>query len=433
MGIVKETEETQAQLRIRIAKWTVMWRSIILSSLHKTFYPYCLYIRMLDLRNLTELFNDPVFLNNTSDRSNKLYQNFFQGDMAQFEIRPAGKELRSKQRRRLDTVSILRHVGESITKCVGQAAAQHGATAALEELSGEITGDVLPTWCARLPRLKTMTLWDGNSLTEGVAEAIAKHCPIFSSFTLLYCPGEDADQHLGSFISALPPNSLTALEIIGSNDVHVQTFTALNTHQASLTSIKLSSLKSEAIRSLSLLKECTNIQTLELQGDVTAAIDLEATENDVFLEVIAWLKACKSLKELRLQKLMDSASIMKNVLFDDSIRLKMLEITGYNLVGNREFHQALANQTELESLDLRANAEESFRDDIDLLVASLSCLKNLKALYLLDTSDYFRTAQVQQLAFALPKVSYHPTPIQEIFLESSTDNVPARRLSRRRL
>lgn len=42
-------------------KWAGLWRSLILSSLNKTLYPYSHYIRTLNLRDLEELLSDPKF------------------------------------------------------------------------------------------------------------------------------------------------------------------------------------------------------------------------------------------------------------------------------------------------------------------------------------------------------------------------------------
>ena len=42
-------------------KWARLWRTIILSSLGKTLYPYSQYIRTLNLRDLEELLTDSNF------------------------------------------------------------------------------------------------------------------------------------------------------------------------------------------------------------------------------------------------------------------------------------------------------------------------------------------------------------------------------------
>src|ERR1700722_6529403 len=54
-----ETKVAERDLLFR--KWLFLWRSIILSSLDKTYQPYCHYLRILDFRNLSQLFEDVKF------------------------------------------------------------------------------------------------------------------------------------------------------------------------------------------------------------------------------------------------------------------------------------------------------------------------------------------------------------------------------------
>src|SRR5271170_3219476 len=44
-----------------LVQWALQWRSIIMSSLGKTAYPYCVYLRSVDLGNLEDLFDEKVF------------------------------------------------------------------------------------------------------------------------------------------------------------------------------------------------------------------------------------------------------------------------------------------------------------------------------------------------------------------------------------
>jgi len=50
-----------AQQEQIVRKWSLLWRSIILSSLDKTVFPYCRYIRALNLRDLRYLLEDSKF------------------------------------------------------------------------------------------------------------------------------------------------------------------------------------------------------------------------------------------------------------------------------------------------------------------------------------------------------------------------------------
>jgi hypothetical protein len=42
-------------------KWSILWRTIILSALGKTILPYCKYVRVLDLDDLRQLLEDDRF------------------------------------------------------------------------------------------------------------------------------------------------------------------------------------------------------------------------------------------------------------------------------------------------------------------------------------------------------------------------------------
>ena len=58
------SDEDQARERRdqeTVAKWAQLWRSMILSSLGKTLFPYSRYIRTLNLQDLEELFRDARF------------------------------------------------------------------------------------------------------------------------------------------------------------------------------------------------------------------------------------------------------------------------------------------------------------------------------------------------------------------------------------
>lgn len=50
-------------------KWARLWRTIILSSLGKTSYPYSRYIRTLNLRDLEELLQDSKFKDEISKQA----------------------------------------------------------------------------------------------------------------------------------------------------------------------------------------------------------------------------------------------------------------------------------------------------------------------------------------------------------------------------
>jgi len=46
---------------LMIQRWSILWRSIVASSLEATLFPYCRYIRSLDFRDLGYLLDDDQF------------------------------------------------------------------------------------------------------------------------------------------------------------------------------------------------------------------------------------------------------------------------------------------------------------------------------------------------------------------------------------
>jgi hypothetical protein len=159
-------------------------------------------------------------------------------------------------------------------------------------------------------------------------------------------------------------------------------------------------LSSTAIKTLSFLQECVALEYLEIQ-DSDGMVNLEATENDIFLEVISWLGRCERLRELLLRNLSSGPAILAQVCLRNNIRLRALHVDGYSLLGNQDFHRALSHQTSLESLYLKADPEGAFRDDIDVLISSISSLTKLRYLNLFSTSDYFRTSEILKLSAVL--------------------------------
>ncbi|KAA8573155.1 hypothetical protein EYC84_003668 [Monilinia fructicola] len=358
------------------SKWALSWQSIVRSSLGVTAYPYCLYIRSLDLTNLSNLLEDGTFRVSAMD-------SFFADEMAEFLSIDGTPRRRSKRgpQVRLNTTNILNLIGESITRYVSECADENHTTVALENLSGDITSLALPMWVGRLSRLKSMTLWDGKSLNENVATVISNKCSKFNEIRIFVC-SDDTDHNPASFIKGLRQNSLLSLEVLSDCRIGPEFLSALNHHSESLKSLRLQSLNAEAIRNLNILKSCTALETLDLE-DSQHTVDLEATENDVIVS---------------------APSILKQVCLRNNIRLRRLVVTGPALVSDTEFHRAISHQTDLEVLELRGGSDEVFRvrDDIDNLLTSICQLTKLKELTIMESFEYFSSNEIKRLAKSLP-------------------------------
>ena len=215
--------------------------------------------------------------------------------------------------------------------------------------------------------------------------------------------GSDADYQFATFLNDLRPQSLETFEVISYSDIGAESFLALNCHRESLTELKINNIKPEAMSALSMLKGCTSLTTLVLT-DATGTTDLEKTQHDVFLEVIAWLRECKSLESVTFGKFLSAPAIMTPLLLENDIHLTKLEVEGYSMRDSRDFHRALAHQGALERVWLKGEGEDVVRDDLDALVEALSKLRHLKDLRLRDVSDYFRDEHIRQLARSLPEL-----------------------------
>ncbi|KAI9782646.1 MAG: hypothetical protein M1835_003988 [Candelina submexicana] len=381
-----------------VQKWALLWRSILRSSLGKTLYTYCRYIRALDLRDLKYLLDEPRF--RTYDKK------FFADELAPFNIeietprKPGKPGRKANASRRLNVLSIINAIGE------GNIVAITLQTPILEELSGEISGTALSTWTSRLPRLRSLELYQGSALKDGTENSIHVHCPFFRKLSIYSWVGDDADQQMGNFLVGLRPNTLEYFEVISFSDLGVGTFLALNHHKASLRELRLSNLKTEAVYALPALKECTAIVVLHLEElhGTTDLSDLGTSENNVLSEMTDWLRSCKQLETITVKNMRNGPAILTSVLLENSIHLRKVEVEGYTMRDNQDFHRALASQPDLQSVKLKGESEDVARDDLDILVGSLSCLVQLRDLQLREVSDYFRDEHICTLASKLTRL-----------------------------
>lgn len=243
--------------------------------------------------------------------------------------------------------------------------------------------DALVRWTSRLPRLQTLELYNGKPLADELVHAsIQEHCPHFNSLMIYSWISEDSDHKFAKFLGSIRPNSLRQLHTISDIRAGAETFLALNQHGESLEDLKLC-VSTDSAPHLNLLAGCTALKYLRIE-DYHGQIDLQATQNDIFLEVIAWLKNCTNLQELVFPRLQSGAAIATPILLEHSIHLTHLEMDNYVLKDHKTFHQALIHQqSTLRYLSLSGETDGMFRDDLDTLVDSLKQLHELRDLKLL--------------------------------------------------
>ncbi len=363
-----------------------MWKAIVLSSIGKTLFPYSKYIRTLrlqDLEDLLDLLGDP--------KLQHVSASMFQDELKNIEKKKRVK-IQKKEYLVLDAIQTSNRLANLITK----------ETPMLEELSGNIYHNTLIGCIPRLPKLQHLTIYEGGAL-EATGSLISSHCPLFRSLKYYGWQDIDADEKFATFLNDIRPDSLESFEIISTSQIGAKSFLALNRQRNTLSELKLVGIKAEAIPSISMLKGCTELTSLSLAENGIGTQDLEKRHNDVFLEIIAWLRDCHMLQAISMTKMLSATGLLTPVLLEDKIRLTKLELEGYFMSESEDFHRALASQTSLQALWLKGESSD-LGSDVDVLVDSLSKLEKLTDLRLREISDYFLDGHISKLAQCLRRL-----------------------------
>lgn len=390
-----------AEQDVAVMKWSILWRTIILSALGKTMYPYCRHLRELDLKDLSFLLDR---INDSPKYRSKVAKQFFSGHLERFHFT---SQARNKSRTvakavMLDIKSILLAVGDEITK----------QSPLIEALSEPSTSDVLitalPIWTPRLEHLRELEFWDGKLLAdETVRDLLHAHCPNLARLQLYTSTNSDSDHCLAMFIGGLQPNTLVSFENNSSCGISTETMLALNSHGERLSSLKLG-LEEDGMLALGLLKDCVALETLHVSS-LRPSVDLKATQNDVYADIVEWLKGCNRLKEVTFNDVVSAPDLLLPILNNANVSLKSLTVKAkedalYIVKDHHDFHKALKQQKKLESLLLHADADPVSRDDIEVLMDTLTALESLNFLKLVRLSDYFSNEQVNTLAQSLHRL-----------------------------
>jgi hypothetical protein len=94
---------------LMVQKWSIMWKSLIASSIGETLFPYCRYIRALDFRDLENLLDDDQF-------KGKISKQFFTGPLARFYKAETLKRANGRKYERLDIKGVINAIGEVVTE-----------------------------------------------------------------------------------------------------------------------------------------------------------------------------------------------------------------------------------------------------------------------------------------------------------------------------
>lgn len=397
-----------AEKELAVQRWSILWRSLILSTFDRTIYPYHKHLQELNLRELGDLLvgaqNSNINLTFTlltptePQFRDRIAKNFFSGELSQFhfiEQTPTAKR------------RIVRYDYKKIIIAIGNVMTQH--IPRLESLTGptmsDALTDALPQWASRLTHLKSLTLWDGKALAnETTRHLLHTQCPSLSSLTIFLSNDSDADDALAAFIAGMKANSLTNFENLANCRIGPKTCSALNKHGLSLKSLKLA-LAEDGVLAMALLQDCTSITTLEITN-LSAAIDLKGSQNDVYMEIIKWLQNCTALTEIRLEKLTSAPDLLLPVLRSQDISLRKLQVISsplnddhsYIVKDHLDFHAALSQQSSLRSLLLHGDPEGINRDGIETIMNAICSLSELRDLKFTRISDYFTDEHISLLA-----------------------------------
>lgn len=144
-----------------------LWRSIIASSLGKTLFPYCCWIKALRLGNLL------LHLEDLARGNPRLKAQFFKPPLGKLQIhRGRGKAL--------DLEAIIVQVANMVTECIRSSADHEARRTGITTLEGPYLPTAnLPTWVSSLSSLTSLSVRDGSVLTSDVACAIRTNCPAF--------------------------------------------------------------------------------------------------------------------------------------------------------------------------------------------------------------------------------------------------------------
>lgn len=370
-----------------LTRQSKVWRSIILSTQGETYKPYCVYIRVLDFRNLTNMLEDFKF-------GDEMRLKFFAGAMERFH-KPESKRL-TKARRfpYLNIPPIIDAIGTEITK----------QSPHLQELDGQLNHDLLPSWISNTPHLKSMTLYRGDALSEDAGIAVRTSAQSFKNLTILKWRHPDADLVFSVFLSSLNPHTLEYLEMIGGNLLGGLSFDALATQAMSLRELKLNDLAEDAVKNLHKLRPCSSIHTLSLEDGTRGRVHLEQNHDGVFLEVVAWLCSCAQLRDLSFKNFFDGPAILASALSSKIVKLERLSLEGYDVAldSATAFHTALSDQRQLKTLELKGSCEDATPSHSLILVDALCDLPQLETLRLKDVSEDFEEVHITQLALGLP-------------------------------
>ncbi|KAE9966927.1 hypothetical protein EG328_008521 [Venturia inaequalis] len=157
-----------AEQELIVQRWSIQWRSIILSALDKTLLPYCQYLRVLDLGDLEMLFEEVRF-----QPGGSIFSYFFSGHLARFNIPIATGALtktRSGKPRppRLNFSAIFEAIGDEIIPKAPNLQRIDGPRGCIDLKTNQVALAGIVSWLLSCHNLHTLTL---HNFTSGAVLA----------------------------------------------------------------------------------------------------------------------------------------------------------------------------------------------------------------------------------------------------------------------
>lgn len=386
-----------------LTKLIRVWRSILLSSIGMTAYPYCTYIRSLPLGNYGTLLED-VWGTKAVRQLEPL------DELSQFLVLRGNKTLKRPLRNQamplFDFQQSMIASGEAVTRCIKSIADQTETHVRMVHLEASmLPAEILPIWLTRLPSLQSLQLQEGSALTPEAGSAISQWCPQFSEFRCLSCQGSGVDENVANFLRVLRPHTLQCFEVISINNLGEQTLIALTAHAESLKVLTLGNLSGAVVGYLPVLSACTALENINLESQRYNPFDFLG--NEVVLKgTTDWIGSCRNLHSLTLTNIRDALLLIQDVLTSPDIHLRYLDLQGFSSNGGEVdvlAWRALGQQDSLEDLTvggLDGSPEALIVHENVSLVLSICALTNLKSLDLRRTS--VRAIELRQIITALP-------------------------------
>ena len=343
------------------------------------------------MRDIQELFDDQRFRLKHS-------QGFFTGDLAQFEVKPYSSPAARAHAYNRSIQIMVNTIGEHLTLYYAKLAEQTAHTAMLEELDcKEISTESLHRWIPRFRMLQNLRLWTGDALA-GAGSLLGAHCPKFNTLKFYSWTQPNTDEELSAFLREIRPQTLQSLEIFGRSLIGPLSAAALSQHCKSLVELKLGAISDDLFLSLPLITPCPNLTILHLETRIRESF----LEDGVHKEISEWLASCTHLTDIRIMtddpKLIPE--LLTPLLLVPAVNLTKLEIRRYEGSQAATFHAALAEQaSSLRALTLAGEGENT---DLDILVQSLTGLRQLRDLNLFGIGDAFSNDHIKAIANSAP-------------------------------